>query len=339
MIAQKLCPNQLNQRSYCSSQPLTTSAVANHQPSAPSGDAAGSARPDHAPAVAVNAGQRGPLQQPHVLAIDVDADAAAQAEENAGFSPWRDVITVQQISLQRLVEVASGAAADAAAAEGLTDAHLGPYDLIISNPPYFVNSSKPAAGRDGRAAARHADVGLPFPDLARGAAALLAPGGCVCVVLPPAEAEAFVEEAEAAGLALVERVRVFTAPEDARERRQLLRLRRAAELSVPPAPAPAPNDWSLTMNGPLVTSPSTPTSTSASTPASTLASSPAASSSSPAPAPAPAPKAPKAPARYLTAAYLRLTQDFHDPAYLAPHWAALGQQPHQADPAPEPSAC
>eukprot|EP00198_Chlamydomonas_reinhardtii_P009024 XP_001698361.1 predicted protein [Chlamydomonas reinhardtii] len=57
-------------------------------------------------------------------------------------------------------------------------------------------------GRDARAAARHADVSLPFPDLAAGCEALLAPGGAVCVVLPPTEAESFCAAAASCGLVL-----------------------------------------------------------------------------------------------------------------------------------------
>ena len=60
-------------------------------------------------------------------------------------------------------------------------------------------------GRDARAAARHADVSLPFPDLAAGCEALLAPGGAVCVVLPPTEAESFCAAAASCGLVLVRR--------------------------------------------------------------------------------------------------------------------------------------
>ncbi|EFJ47337.1 hypothetical protein VOLCADRAFT_92112 [Volvox carteri f. nagariensis] len=256
-----------------------------------------------------------------IVAIDVDADACAQAAENVVLSPWADRIRVVHCSLQQLVAAAAAAAAArpppqappkgtvaavttpvAAAATSAPQSiestaarscgnlfveegregkepnepgeasfqhqaefpaveDLGPFDLIITNPPYFVESSKPAAGRaSARAAARHADVSLPFSDLAAGCAALLAPGGSVCVVLPPTEAQQFVCAAEPCGLQLVDLVRVFTAPEDATERRHLMRLQRAADLrcslptvsetGTPSSGFPAASTSTLVINGP-----------------------------------------------------------------------------------------
>ncbi|KIZ00785.1 hypothetical protein MNEG_7176 [Monoraphidium neglectum] len=102
------------------------------------------------------------------------------------------------------------------------------YDAIITNPPFFQRSSKPeTCGR--RAAARHADAdsGLPFPDLAAGAAALLRPGGELSAVLPPPEAAEFVAAAGARGLALCALTRVFSRAGNARPKRLLLHLVKA----------------------------------------------------------------------------------------------------------------
>jgi tRNA1(Val) A37 N6-methylase TrmN6 len=72
------------------------------------------------------------------------------------------------------------------------DHHAWPehYDLIISNPPFFQRSYK--APQQQRAIARHADITLPFQDLADGVAQLLAPHGRVCCILPPAEAKSLI---------------------------------------------------------------------------------------------------------------------------------------------------
>lgn len=72
------------------------------------------------------------------------------------------------------------------------DHHVWPehYDLIISNPPFFQRSFK--AQQQQRAMARHADITLPFQDLANGVAQLLAPDGRFCCILPPAEAKSIV---------------------------------------------------------------------------------------------------------------------------------------------------
>ncbi|GIM07124.1 hypothetical protein Vretimale_11346, partial [Volvox reticuliferus] len=263
-----------------------------------------------------------------ITAIDVDAEACAQAAENAALSPWADRIKVLHCSLQQLAAAAASAAvapaavapaaaapAAVAAAEpadddalsardgfgcsycqvtdglsgpgpGLTFAaeDLGPFDVIITNPPYFVESSKPTQGRAARASARHADVSLPFEELAAGCAALLAPGGSVCVILPPSEAQQFVGAAAACGLVMVgaifffhllhifyhrahllgcrdalpgvlqrqvELLKVFTTPEDSRERRHLMKLQRAVDLDSPIRETPfLPSISTLVINGP-----------------------------------------------------------------------------------------
>jgi tRNA1Val (adenine37-N6)-methyltransferase len=63
------------------------------------------------------------------------------------------------------------------------------YDLIVSNPPFFVSSLKPADER--RRQARHTDNTLPFSELALCVAQLLAPAGQFAVILPANESEAF----------------------------------------------------------------------------------------------------------------------------------------------------
>lgn len=83
-----------------------------------------------------------------------------------------------------------------------------PFDLIVSNPPFFVDSL--TCPDRGRTAARHA-VHLPFGDLRDAVLRLLAPGGRFAVILPTAEAERFL--AVCAGrLALVRRTDVRTTP-------------------------------------------------------------------------------------------------------------------------------
>jgi tRNA1Val (adenine37-N6)-methyltransferase len=189
-----------------------------------------------------------------VDAIDVDAAAARQAALNAAGSAFAARVAVHHASLQRWVAAAAaagaaGAAGAAAVAEGLPAAaasqqpaaaegevgeeQLPPaaaavaprlqYDCIITNPPYFQRSSKPERCAR-RAAARHADGVLPFPVLAAGCAALLRPGGSLCLVLPPAEGMEFLREAVGAGLVLAEATRVFTRAADDQPKRLLMRL-------------------------------------------------------------------------------------------------------------------
>lgn len=64
------------------------------------------------------------------------------------------------------------------------------YDLIVSNPPFFINSLKSSS--NGDKIAKHNDT-LPQKDLAQGIEQLLAPGGNCHVILPPAEAQQFIK--------------------------------------------------------------------------------------------------------------------------------------------------
>ena len=100
-------------------------------------------------------------------AIDIDPDAAAQATKNFALSPWKDALHAHQSTLQ--------------------DWQTEPYDLIVSNPPYFQNSLKNPDNQ--RATARHTDS-LSYAELITHALRLLAPHGTLALVLPiEAEAE------------------------------------------------------------------------------------------------------------------------------------------------------
>ncbi len=55
------------------------------------------------------------------------------------------------------------------------------YDLIVSNPPYFINSLKCPDNK--RSIARHTDS-LPLPELVENARALLSSVGRIALVLP-----------------------------------------------------------------------------------------------------------------------------------------------------------
>lgn len=103
----------------------------------------------------------------HVIGVDVDD--VEQARANADASPWSDRVSFVQCPVQEY-------------------APAEPFDLIVSNPPFFVDSlTCPDAGRT---AARHA-VLLPYDALCDAVVRLLAPAGRFAVILPVAEAERF----------------------------------------------------------------------------------------------------------------------------------------------------
>jgi len=113
--------------------------------------------------IALMLAQRCPDAQ--IDAIDIDEEAVAQAHDNFAASPWADRLHIAQCALQEW--------------QGKD------YDLIVSNPPYFVNSLKnPDAARR---TARHNDT-LPFSELMAESARRLAPDGTVALIVP-AEAE------------------------------------------------------------------------------------------------------------------------------------------------------
>lgn len=101
-------------------------------------------------------------------AIDIDEESSKQAHENFSESPWSDRLSVHNISLK-----------DFAAAT------KSKYDLIVSNPPYFTSSYKPAHPQ--RFTARHNDQ-LPINELAENTMKLLNSTGKFCVILPVKEA-------------------------------------------------------------------------------------------------------------------------------------------------------
>ncbi|MBL0626688.1 tRNA1(Val) (adenine(37)-N6)-methyltransferase [Aeromonas jandaei] len=102
----------------------------------------------------------------HIDGVELDSDAVIQARENVAASPWADRVTITESAVQ-------GYQAD-------------PYDLIVSNPPYFVagqSFSDPA-----RAMARHTGA-LDSHALLAACGRLLAPNGEVALVLPTAMAD------------------------------------------------------------------------------------------------------------------------------------------------------
>ncbi len=106
-------------------------------------------------------------------AVEIDQSSGLQAVENIDRSPWKNRIMIHQDSFQHFAVVCGKK-----------------YDLIISNPPYFRDALKP--GDKARSKARH-DVDLGFEELLQHSSSLLAPHGKVCVILPYAEKENFID--------------------------------------------------------------------------------------------------------------------------------------------------
>lgn len=113
------------------------------------------------------------MSDTHIFAIDIDSDAVSQASENFSASPWSSRLHARNLSLQ---DIDSREFPDSS------------FSLIVSNPPYFVDSLKnPDLGRQ---TARHTDT-LNYEDLISCSARLLCPDGQLALILP-AEAESVI---------------------------------------------------------------------------------------------------------------------------------------------------
>lgn len=106
--------------------------------------------------------------QAQLVGVELDPSAFEQASSNVLHSPWSDRVKVVQ--------------------HDFTTFSDEPFDLIVSNPPFFQQSLQaPTAARNK---ARH-DVTLTYTTLVRASAALLTQNGRFAVVLPHSSAEAF----------------------------------------------------------------------------------------------------------------------------------------------------
>lgn len=120
--------------------------------------------------VAIMLAQRFPTAT--VTALELDPDAAAQAADNFAASPFAQRLSVINIDANLFSDDA-------------------PYDLIVSNPPYFTDQLQ--CPDDRRNIARHT-VGLGHDALMQIASRLLSPSGRMAVIVPADAAEPLVTE-------------------------------------------------------------------------------------------------------------------------------------------------
>lgn len=111
-----------------------------------------------------------------VIGVEIDQDAASQAEINVKNSPFE----------QRMKVVASSI-------QDFTKSTKSEFDLIVSNPPFF--SGGVLSENAGRAEVRHT-VKLSHQDLLRSVQLLLHPEGRFCLILPLLEGLRFKELAQ-----------------------------------------------------------------------------------------------------------------------------------------------
>lgn len=122
----------------------------------------------------------GTLSPVDIDAVEIDINSSIQARENVERSPWSDRIKVKNYSIQKYIDICQKS-----------------YDLIVSNPPFFENASKPA--KKARIVARHTDF-LTQTNLLQTAVKLLSATGKLAVIYPVEQAQNFQEKAKDFGL-------------------------------------------------------------------------------------------------------------------------------------------
>ncbi len=136
--------------------------------------------------IALMAAQRNP--EADVQGIDIDESAVAQASENVAESPFSRQI---ECILQDVLTFESEA----------------PFDAILCNPPFFTEDTLP--DNRSRALARNNKC-LPFPQLIKKVAVLLAENGTFSLIVPSGLAQEIVGLCMENGLHLVRRCQIHT---------------------------------------------------------------------------------------------------------------------------------
>ncbi len=144
--------------------------------------------------------------QATVHAVEIDEVAASTAKRNFENSVFKDRLQVSAIAIEQFDSADN-------------------FDLIVSNPPYFVNDLKNATEKKGLA--RHTDE-VFFDQLIAKVASLLSQKGLFWFILPVKQAQLLVEKAGAYGLRPTRQVHLHS-DEHKPEFRRIVGLSRAGE--------------------------------------------------------------------------------------------------------------
>ena len=137
--------------------------------------------------IALMLAQRSVLAGSRISAVDIDHISVEEAELNFRNSPWRERLEVRCMDFRKM--------------------ERGRFDLIVSNPPYFINSLK--APEQRRSTARHTDT-LSYRELIESTLRNLSPSGRLAVILPVQESDSFIGEAIRRGLTITRKTFVRT---------------------------------------------------------------------------------------------------------------------------------
>lgn len=136
------------------------------------------------------------FEEAHVCGVEIDEEAAQQAQENVETSEFATRVQIEAVSLQSFVERV-----------GQEGAAM--FDSIVSNPPFFENSlTNPD---QGRTLARHAST-LTYAELFDAVRQLLTPEGEFSAIIPDDCLQRFISEGCLAGLFLTRKCAVKMVP-------------------------------------------------------------------------------------------------------------------------------
>lgn len=138
--------------------------------------------------IAIMLAQRNP--QINVLGIEIDEDSAEQAEKNMKHSPWDKRLSCLHSDFR-----------------SYSTSTPERFDIIVSNPPYFMESLK--GPTHTRNIARHADE-LPYSDLMKGVERLLNSNGIFSLVMPYVEGNLLIACASEYGLHCTRKTNVYS---------------------------------------------------------------------------------------------------------------------------------
>jgi tRNA1Val (adenine37-N6)-methyltransferase len=124
----------------------------------------------------------------NIHAVEIDQQAAETAGKNFQLSVFSERLTINHTSIEQYNCAQQ-------------------FDLIVSNPPFFVNDLKSEAFRKG--IARHADKGF-FSMLIKKSSGLLADEGMIWLILPVKQADEVIGNAAHYNLSLVVRIHIHS---------------------------------------------------------------------------------------------------------------------------------
>ena len=135
--------------------------------------------------------------QAHISAIDIDKPSIQQAENNFSQSPYHERLQAINTTLQDFAS---------------NPVNHKTYNMVITNPPYFVNSLN--APQKRRNLARHNNT-LPFSELIEGILKVITPSAYVTIILPPIQSEEVHESFHKRGMHLVQQSIILPKPDKA----------------------------------------------------------------------------------------------------------------------------